>query len=79
VNYISHGVAKDPSYGEPRPVKGTDTAQEARAQQPSGSGKEAEETALQKYCVDLNEKSRRGSVDPLIGRRSELDRAKSPA
>jgi ATP-dependent Clp protease ATP-binding subunit ClpA len=72
VNYISHGVAKDPSYGEARPVKGAEAAPETKAQ--SQSSKEAEETALQKYCVDLNEKARRGDVDPLIGRDLEVER-----
>ena len=73
VNYISHGVAKDPSYGEARPVKGAEAAPETKAQARQGS-KEAEETALQKYCVDLNEKARRGDVDPLIGRDLEVER-----
>ena len=73
VNYISHGVAKDPSYGESRPVKGAEAAPETKAQVARGS-KEAEETALQKYCVDLNEKARRGDVDPLIGRDLEVER-----
>ena len=73
VNYISHGVAKDPSYGESRPVKGAEAAPETKAQGGQGS-KEAEETALQKYCVDLNEKARRGDVDPLIGRDLEVER-----
>jgi ATP-dependent Clp protease ATP-binding subunit ClpA len=72
VNYISHGVAKDPSYGESRPVKGADAAPETKAQ--TQGGKEAEETALSKYCVDLNEKARRGDVDPLIGRDLEVER-----
>jgi ATP-dependent Clp protease ATP-binding subunit ClpA len=72
VNYISHGVAKDPSYGEARPVKGAESAPETKAQ--SQGSKEAEETALQKYCVDLNEKARRGDVDPLIGRDLEVER-----
>ncbi|HPG21466.1 MAG TPA: ATP-dependent Clp protease ATP-binding subunit ClpA [Amaricoccus sp.] len=72
VNYISHGVAKDPSYGEPTSPKGADQAKEPKAQGPTG--KEAEETALQKYCVDLNEKARRGDVDPLIGRDLEVER-----
>ena len=72
VNYISHGVAKDPTYGEARPVKGAEAAPETKAQSPSS--KEAEETALQKYCVDLNEKARRGDVDPLIGRDLEVER-----
>jgi ATP-dependent Clp protease ATP-binding subunit ClpA len=73
VNYISHGVAKDPSYGESRPVKGADNAPEPKPQ-PASSSKDAEETALQKYCVDLNEKARRGDVDPLIGRDLEVER-----
>ena len=72
VNYISHGVAKDPSYGEARPVKGAEAAPETKAQ--SQGAKETEETALQKYCVDLNEKARRGDVDPLIGRDLEVER-----
>ena len=72
VNYISHGVAKDPSYVEARPVKGAEAAPEPKAQ--AQSGKEAEETALQKYCVDLNEKARKGDVDPLIGRDLEVER-----
>ncbi|MDQ3561067.1 MAG: AAA family ATPase, partial [Pseudomonadota bacterium] len=35
------------------------------------SGKES---ALAKYCVDLNAKSRKGDVDPLIGREHEVER-----
>ncbi len=70
VNYISHGVAKDPSFGETRPVQGTDDTVEA----PEGGAKEGEETALQKYCVDLNAKARKGDVDPLIGRDHEVER-----
>ncbi len=72
VNYISHGVAKDPSYGESRPVTGAEEAQEQTEQ--VSSQKETEETALQKYCVDLNAKSRKGDVDPLIGRDHEVER-----
>ncbi|MHA3913678.1 ATP-dependent Clp protease ATP-binding subunit ClpA [Halovulum sp. GXIMD14793] len=71
VNYISHGVAKDPTYGEARPVRGADDVHEATE---APDTKEAEETALQKYCVDLNAKSRDGEVDPLIGRAHEVER-----
>ena len=69
VNYISHGVAKDPAYGESRPVVGADEAEEK-----AEGGSEKEETALQKYCVDLNAKARKGDVDPLIGREHEVER-----
>jgi ATP-dependent Clp protease ATP-binding subunit ClpA len=71
VNYIAHGVAKDPSHSENRPLTGTeDFAEEAQA---TVEG-EAKESALDKYCVDLNAKSRKGDVDPLIGRNHEVDR-----
>jgi ATP-dependent Clp protease ATP-binding subunit ClpA len=70
VNFIAHGVAKDPSFGETRPVTG---ASEAREEQPQPEA-EAKESALGKYCVDLNQKSRKGDVDPLIGRDDEVER-----
>ncbi|MEL6337308.1 MAG: ATP-dependent Clp protease ATP-binding subunit ClpA [Pseudomonadota bacterium] len=75
VNYLSHGVAKDPAFGEQRPVRG---AEEAEEEQPPSSGRAKEEksddTALGKFCVDLNAKAARGGVDPLIGRESEVER-----
>ncbi len=71
VNFISHGVAKNPAFGESRPVKGADESNEQAETSPP---KDKEETALQKYCVDLNAKARKGDVDPLIGRNAELER-----
>ncbi|MDP3263087.1 MAG: ATP-dependent Clp protease ATP-binding subunit ClpA [Tabrizicola sp.] len=70
VNFIAHGVAKDPSYGEPRPVQGSD-----EQETPKAEAGEAKESALSKYCVDLNVKARKGDVDPLIGREAEVERA----
>jgi ATP-dependent Clp protease ATP-binding subunit ClpA len=70
VNFIAHGVAKDPAYGESRPVTGADKEEEAA---PQGKAEE-KESALSKYCVDLNAKSRKGDVDPLIGRDHEVER-----
>ena len=72
VNFIAHGVAKDPSYGETRPVTGAD---ETSHETPKGEAGEAKESALSKYCVDLNVKARKGDVDPLIGREQEVERA----
>ena len=71
VNFIAHGVAKDPDYGESRPITGApdsddDVSVEGEA--------EEKESALGKYCVDLNVKSRKGDVDPLIGRNQEVER-----
>ena len=70
VNFIAHGVAKNPAYGESRPVTGADEAQET----PKAEAGEAKESALSKYCVDLNVKARKGDVDPLIGRDQEVER-----
>ena len=69
VNFISHGVAKDPRYGEERAVLGADDVQDT-----TESPSKPEETALEKYCDDLNQKARDGDVDPLIGRQHEVDR-----
>ena len=71
VNFIAHGVAKDPAFGEARPVQGADQPEE----EPQGVTEgEKKESALAKYCVDLNAKSREGDIDPLIGRDSEVER-----
>jgi ATP-dependent Clp protease ATP-binding subunit ClpA len=70
VNFIAHGVAKDPSFGETRPVTGASDENDSQPQPET----EAKESALGKYCVDLNQKSRKGDVDPLIGRDSEVER-----
>ncbi|UPH71553.1 ATP-dependent Clp protease ATP-binding subunit ClpA [Abyssibius alkaniclasticus] len=71
VNFISHGVAKNPTYSEPRSVKGVE---EVRQGSTDGGQKEKGESALAKYCVDLNTKAKKGDVDPLIGRVAEVDR-----
>ena len=70
VNFIAHGVAKNPAFGESRPVTGAEEHQET----PKAEAGEAKESALSKYCVDLNTKARKGDVDPLIGRDSEVER-----
>ncbi|UWQ50722.1 ATP-dependent Clp protease ATP-binding subunit ClpA [Leisingera caerulea] len=72
VNFIAHGVAKDPAYGESRPVTGaTEQEEDNLTTAPEG---EKKESALAKYCVDLNAKSRDGDIDPLIGRDHEVER-----
>ncbi|MFD1882654.1 ATP-dependent Clp protease ATP-binding subunit ClpA [Paracoccus pacificus] len=71
VNFIAHGVAKNPSFSEPRSVTGSEAESDSK---PAGAEAKAEETALAKYCVDLNKKSIKGDVDPLIGRAAEVER-----
>ncbi|MBS0124777.1 ATP-dependent Clp protease ATP-binding subunit ClpA [Thetidibacter halocola] len=74
VNFIAHGVAKNPAYGESRPVQGATEAEEESQQAEAAQGGSDKESALGKYCVDLNAKSRKGDIDPLIGREHEVER-----
>ena len=68
VSFISHGVGKGGSAPEASTPKG---AEEEKPQKPGEKGKES---ALKQFCVDLNEKAKKGKVDPLIGRGPEVDR-----
>ena len=70
VNFIAHGVAKDPAFGESRPVTGSSDEGEAF----TDTDGEVKESALAKYCVDLNIKAKEGDVDPRIGRAHEVER-----
>ncbi|MDB2611024.1 ATP-dependent Clp protease ATP-binding subunit ClpA, partial [Amylibacter sp.] len=69
VNFIAHGVAKDPSMNEPREVTGSEEFNEH-----DDGVSDADETALSKYCVDLNHQANEGNIDPLIGRGHEVER-----
>jgi len=71
VNYIAHGIAKKAGSGETRPVRGGQSPEDAEEAAAVKQGGEA----LEAYCVDLNEKSRQGKVDPLIGRMAEVERS----
>ena len=73
VNFIAHGIPKKAGAGgEARPPKvpgqSPEEAEDAAAVKSGGE-------ALEAYCVDLNEKSRNGKIDPLIGRQAEVDRS----
>ena len=64
VNFISHGITKNP-----QPVtrgEAEQTEQEQAA--PEGSG------ALENYALNLNTQAQEGKIDPLIGRDKELER-----
>ena len=74
VNFIAHGVAKDPAFGESRPITGATEGKDEEAAEATEASAEEKESALAKYCVDLNAKSRKGDVDPLIGRGHEVER-----
>ena len=69
VNYMSHGIAKRPGMSQSKPVRGADD-EEDNAEKVTKQGTDA----LEAYCVNLNDKARKGRIDPLIGREPETDR-----
>jgi ATP-dependent Clp protease ATP-binding subunit ClpA len=67
VNYISHGISK--VHGE----------EESQSPHPSSSEEEGQPEApgkspLESYATNLNEMARKGKIDPLIGRKAEIER-----
>src|ERR1044072_8383726 len=66
VNYISHGLSK---IAEDRPDKDESApGAEAERSEPDGG------TALEKFTTNLNKLAMEGRIDPLIGRRMEIER-----
>ena len=70
VNFIAHGVSKNPNYEEKKEL---DEGDQKDSSENTNNNPE-KETALSKYCVNLNEKSKNGDIDPLIGRNLEVER-----
>ena len=73
VSFISHGISKVPGMGEQRQIKGADKDDDA-PEKPAAKQAKGGESALKQFTVNLNEKSKLGKIDPLIGRGSEVDR-----
>jgi len=67
VNFLSHGISKSP--GQEESEEGTASQpEEERAADSSGR------SALEAYAINLNEQAMLGKIDPLIGRRAEVQR-----
>ncbi len=73
VNFISHGIAKNPRYRTSRTLIGADGTDDHPEEGKSGQ-QENKETALEKFCVNLNDKAVASEIDPLIGRGGEIER-----
>ncbi|THF54155.1 ATP-dependent Clp protease ATP-binding subunit ClpA [Allorhizobium terrae] len=77
VNYISHGIGKRPGTSQSRPPRGVEEESEASSKanrdHEEGPAKKQPD-ALKAYCVNLNEKAKKGRIDPLIGRHDEVNR-----
>jgi ATP-dependent Clp protease ATP-binding subunit ClpA len=68
LEYISHGIAKVPTF---------DLEQEKEDEAAAGGGEESAPSArdpLAAYCTNLTDRAKRGLLDPLIGRAQELQR-----
>ncbi len=67
VNFIAHGLSK--SGGEERSEREDSGGAAEGEREAEGGG-----TALEKYATNLNESARLGKIDPLIGRKLEVER-----
>ncbi len=78
INFISHGVSKigtdeDQDVGGVE-EEGDEDSEEARAGD-EGERKISPSRALKTYTINLTERAAQGKIDPLVGRRNELERA----
>ena len=64
--YISHGLAKT---GDERPAR-----EESASASPEGEKEPEGGSALDKYAVNLNRAAQEGRIDPLVGRKLEVER-----
>ena len=74
VNFIAHGVAKNTDYEDVRSVPGSEPSEDNLEKSADNAEDSKKESALEKYCVDLNQKAEVGDIDPLIGRDQEVER-----
>jgi ATP-dependent Clp protease ATP-binding subunit ClpA len=72
VNFIAHGITKAPQ----APATGADEASATEQTETSGgqSAQPSQPTALDQFTSNLNELAKKGKIDPLIGRESEVER-----
>ncbi|MFC3096604.1 ATP-dependent Clp protease ATP-binding subunit ClpA [Alteraurantiacibacter palmitatis] len=71
VSYISHGIGKNGRQTDSRPPSGAEEPEVRAEEKPE---KNKKDSALDQFCVNLNQKALDGKVDPLIGRGPEVDR-----
>ncbi len=69
INYLSHGVSKtEPVAPAEKPDLDVDGL-------PKDASKQAKQSPLKAFCVNLNERAEQNKMDPLVGREDVLDRA----
>jgi ATP-dependent Clp protease ATP-binding subunit ClpA len=68
VNFIAHGLSKAGGEERSEREEGGGTSGDAERDADGGGN------ALEKYATNLNEAARKGKIDPLIGRKLEVER-----
>ena len=71
VNFIAHGITKAPPAASPSEEPATSESTESGG---SGASASQQPTALDQYTTNVNELAKKGKIDPLIGRESEVER-----
>ena len=74
VSFISHGIGKGGRRIEDRSPKGAEASETPTPEEKSDPKAQKKDSALDQFCVNLNEKALAGKIDPLIGRGPEVDR-----
>jgi ATP-dependent Clp protease ATP-binding subunit ClpA len=74
INFIAHGVSKI-GPDEDKETAGTADPDESENDEGEGERKLSPSKALDTYAVNLNKKAEKGQIDPLVGRKNELERA----
>ncbi len=68
VNYISHGITKNPKEVP------EDSIEPIPSAEPTPAAPDQNDNPLANFTTDLNEQARLGKIDPLIGRDHEVER-----
>ncbi len=68
VNFLSHGIAKIGNQAERGPDQGGEALEAA------GDGVAEQQSMLEQFASNLNAQAINGYIDPLVGRRGELER-----
>ncbi len=74
LNYISHGVRKDPEPPRDPDGEGGSGPDDVMSEIRSEAGQRGSQDPLTLYAMNLNDRARQGKLDPLIGRQHELER-----
>jgi len=78
INYLSHGLSKVDSDNYPAATgeSGRDPGGDTEIDgMPKDASKQAKQSPLKAFCVNLNERARAGKMDPLVGRDDVIERA----